>query len=110
MNSLVNFSDVAYTTRFRGNFAITWLPIACIRWVFPRPTPPYRNNGLYACPGRSATDRLAACARRFADPTMKLEKVYRWLMLLAPPSPPTLVGSTRICGDGGGALATRIGA
>jgi hypothetical protein len=31
---------------FAGNLAITWLPIACIRWVLPRPTPPYRNSGL----------------------------------------------------------------
>ncbi len=40
MNSLVNFSLVAYTTRLRGNFAATALPIACIRWVLPSPTPP----------------------------------------------------------------------
>ena len=75
MNSLVNFSDVTYTTRLRGNLATTALPMACIRWVLPSPTPPYRNSGLYAWPGRSATDSDAAWASRLADPTMKFEKV-----------------------------------
>ena len=40
MNSFVNFSLVAYATRFFGCREITACPIACIRCVFPRPDPP----------------------------------------------------------------------
>ena len=46
MKSFVNFSLVAYRIRLRGNLADTALPMACIRCVLPRPTPPYRKSGL----------------------------------------------------------------
>ena len=46
MKSLVNFSLVAYRIRLRGNLTETALPMACIRWVLPSPTPPYRKSGL----------------------------------------------------------------
>src|SRR3954465_5162631 len=77
MNSFVNFSEVAYATRFRGNFAATAFPIACIRCVLPRPTPPYRNSGVYAWPGRAATDSDAPGARRVADPRRQVEGARR---------------------------------
>src|SRR5207237_3561769 len=38
-------------------------------------TPPYRNSGLYALPGESATARQAACAKRLALPTTNVAKV-----------------------------------
>src|SRR3989338_3423879 len=50
--------------------------MACIRCVFPRPTPPYMNNGLYALAGESLTARDAALAKRFDGPTTKLSNVY----------------------------------
>ncbi len=53
--------------------------MACMRCVFPKPVPPYRNKGLYARPGDSATAFAAACAKRFPDPMTNLSKVYRGL-------------------------------
>jgi hypothetical protein len=46
MKSFVNFSLVAYRIRLRGNLIATALPMACMRCVLPRPTPPYRKSGL----------------------------------------------------------------
>jgi len=43
---LVNFSEVTYKTLVLMLSSNILLPIACIKWVFPRPTPPYKNNGL----------------------------------------------------------------
>src|SRR5579859_7223616 len=60
--------------------------MACIKWVLPMPTPPYRNSGLYAFEGCSATAREAACANSFDFPTTKLSNVYRkfnWWSLLS---------------------------
>src|SRR5690606_2521344 len=51
------------------------LPMAWIRWVLPRPTPPYRNNGLYEVPGFSATCKAAARANWLALPVTKLSNV-----------------------------------
>lgn len=58
MKSFVNFSLEVYSTLAFGWLLRTWWPIACIRCVLPRPTPPYINRGLYACAGASATARL----------------------------------------------------
>ena len=53
-------------------------PIACIRCVLPRPTPPYRNSGLKpGLDGRSATLLAQACANSFGLPTTKLSKLKR---------------------------------
>ncbi len=51
------------------------LPTAWIRWVLPRPTPPYRNSGLYEPPGFSATCIAAARASWFALPVTKVSNV-----------------------------------
>src|SRR6478609_8468926 len=51
------------------------LPMAWIRWVLPRPTPPYRNNGLYEVPGFSATCSAAARASWLALPVTKFSNV-----------------------------------
>src|SRR5689334_14887368 len=51
-----------------------WLPIAWIRCVLPRPTPPYTNSGLYDV-GWSATCRPAARASWFALPATNAPKV-----------------------------------
>src|SRR5512139_3761057 len=50
-------------------------PTAWIRWVLPRPTPPYRNSGLYEPPGFSATCIAAARASWFALPVTKVSNV-----------------------------------
>ena len=51
-------------------------PIACIKCVFPKPTPPYINNGLYVFAGLSATASAAACAKLLLFPTTNVSKVY----------------------------------
>ena len=56
----VNVSEVMKRTLEAGRVAVTKFPMAFIRCVFPSPTPPYRNSGLYASPGCSATARAAA--------------------------------------------------
>ena len=48
----------------------------CIKCVFPSPTPPYRNSGLYTSPGDSATATDAACAKLLLLPTTNVSKVY----------------------------------
>ena len=40
ISSLVKTSLVTYSTRLCGDASITKWAIECIRWVFPRPTPP----------------------------------------------------------------------
>ena len=52
------------------------LPIACIKCVLPKPTPPWRNNGLYEVAGASATARAAAWANLLYPPTTKVSNVY----------------------------------
>ena len=49
--------------------------MACIKCVFPRPTPPYKNNGLNGTSLFSETLRAAANANSLGLPTMKLLKV-----------------------------------
>jgi hypothetical protein len=48
----------------------------CIKCVFPRPTPPYKNRGLQISPGASATFRAYACAKLLLPPTTKVSNVY----------------------------------
>src|SRR6266581_7640902 len=58
-------------------FAHTYCPMACIKWVLPRPTPPYTKRGLYVRAGACATARLAACAISLFGPTTKDSNVFR---------------------------------
>src|SRR6266513_2110803 len=60
-------------------FAHTYCPMACIKWVLPRPTPPYTKRGLYVRAGDCATARLAACAISLFGPTTKDSNVFRGL-------------------------------
>src|SRR5216117_3335506 len=60
-------------------FAHTYCPMACIKWVLPRPTPPYTKRGLYVRAGACATARLAACAISLFGPTTKDSNVFRGL-------------------------------
>src|SRR5205814_5997418 len=58
-------------------FPHTYCPMACIKWVLPRPTPPYTKRGLYVRAGACATARLAACAISLFGPTTKDSNVFR---------------------------------
>src|SRR5213592_148680 len=60
-------------------FAHTYCPMACIKWVLPRPTPPYTKRGLYVRAGVCATARLAAWAISLFGPTTKDSNVFRGL-------------------------------
>src|SRR5213594_2588999 len=60
-------------------FAHTYCPMACIKWVLPRPTPPYTKRGLYVRAGACATARLAACAISLFGPTTNDSNVLRGL-------------------------------
>src|SRR5437870_10979977 len=60
-------------------FPHTYCPMACIKWVLPRPTPPYTKRGLYVRAGACATARLAACAISLFGPTTKDSNVFRGL-------------------------------
>src|SRR5213595_2313664 len=60
-------------------FPHTYCPMACIKWVLPRPTPPYTKRGLYVRAGACATARAAACAISLFGPTTKDSNVFRGL-------------------------------
>src|SRR5438093_8475590 len=60
-------------------FPHTYCPMACIKWVLPRPTPPYTKRGLYVRAGACATARLAACAISLFGPTTNDSNVLRGL-------------------------------
>jgi len=51
-------------------------PIACIKWVFPSPTPPYKKRGLYIRAGFCETAEQAAAASWLSPPTTNRSKVY----------------------------------
>ena len=76
ISSLVNFSEDTYTTFASFCSFIIECPIACIKCVFPRPTPPYKNNGLYAFAGDSATATHAAWANLLLLPITNVSNVY----------------------------------
>ena len=76
ISSLVKYSLVTYKTLDCGLFCSTKCAMECIRWVFPRPTPPYIKRGLYTSPGDSATATEAACASLLLLPTTNVSKVY----------------------------------
>ena len=71
--SVINSSHVQYNT-FLLELAVIKFPIACIRWVLPRPLLPYINNGLWIRPGASATAIAATFASRLVSPTTKFSK------------------------------------
>ena len=54
---------------------IIFQPIACIKCVFPNPTPPYKNKGLNDTLSASAILCEAAKASSFGFPTTKLSNV-----------------------------------
>ncbi len=77
MNWYMNFSADMYSTRRCGCFSRRFQAMACIRWVLPRPTPPYRNSGLNGTVSLSATRRAAAKASSLGLPTTKFAKLNR---------------------------------
>src|ERR1041384_7611828 len=82
-----------------GCLRFTSCPMACIRCVLPMPTPPYRNNGIYALVGRSATACDAAFANWFPAPMTNALNVYLGLSCAAESQ------SKRCCLDDEGADA-----
>ena len=70
MNSCIKWSEVTYRTIALGSFFFASFPMACNRWVFPSPVPPYMNSGLYTVPRPWHTAYAAAWAREFDGPTM----------------------------------------
>src|SRR5204862_7057297 len=60
-------------------FAEIACPMAFIKWVLPRPSPPYTKRGLYVRAGACATARLAACPISFFGRTTKDSNVFRGL-------------------------------
>ena len=75
--SRVNFSLVTTTTFLLGSVFITLFPMACIRCVFPRPTPPYIISGLKElCPRLLATELEAFLANSLLEPSMKFLNLY----------------------------------
>ncbi|KAG1477487.1 hypothetical protein G6F54_014075 [Rhizopus delemar] len=110
-----NCSERRYSTFAPG---LAWrmaLPAANIRWVLPRPTPPYRNSGLYEVPGFSAPCSAAARASWLALPVTKFSNVRSvfsrersYTMLAA--SAVTACAATVVAGGAGGAAACMGGA
>ena len=76
INWFVNFSEVTYRTLEFLLFSRILFPIACIKWVLPKPTPPYKNNGLYEFEGSFPTANAAAWANLLLFPTTKVSNVY----------------------------------
>src|SRR3989344_1093859 len=82
--SLVNFSDETY----RGRIFPLWnvlisLPIIWIRWVFPKPTPPYTKKGLYFVPGSCTIAGAAVYASSFDAPTTNVAAEYLGFKLVS---------------------------
>ena len=77
MNWYMKLSAVRYRTRRSGLLARICQAIACIRWVLPRPTPPYRNSGLKGASPASLARWQAAAASSLDLPTTKFPKVKR---------------------------------
>ena len=57
--------------------------MACIIWVFPRPTPPYIKRGLYDFPGFLAIWVAAAFASWLLFPSTKFSKLKTGLRRLS---------------------------
>ena len=72
----MNFSEVTYNILVFLLCTNISFAIACIKWVLPKPTPPYKKSGLYDVAGASATANAAACANLLLFPTTKLSNVY----------------------------------
>src|SRR5262245_21877333 len=82
------------------------------RCVLPRPTLPWRKNGLYAFPGASAVPAAAAQVKRLHGPTTKLSKVYLGFSprSLATRRPWRVASAETAWGSGGGAGWTGVAA
>ncbi len=65
-----------YRTVFSGYLSLMSTPIACAKWVFPKPTPPKISNGLKDVPpGFEATANPALRAKRLESPSKKFSKL-----------------------------------
>jgi len=74
--ALKNCSLRRYITRMPGALRRISLPAANIRWVLPRPVPPYSSSGLWArSPGFCAACHAAARPSWLLRPSTKLSKV-----------------------------------
>ena len=62
-------------TLLKGFLFFISCAIACIKWVLPNPTPPYKNKGLNGTSLASETLLAAAKASSFGFPTMKFANV-----------------------------------
>ena len=74
----MNCSAERYITLMSGRFDCSSQAIECIKWVFPRPTPPYKNRGLKVTGPASATRFAAAWANSLGLPTTKFSNTKRW--------------------------------
>ena len=74
MNSTMNFSADIDTTRRRGRRARKSWPMACSKWVLPRPVPPWMNNGLKLTVSAVASVWAAVAATSLALPTTNVSK------------------------------------
>ena len=74
MNSTMNFSADIETTREPRLWARKLWPIACSKWVLPRPVPPWMNSGLKFTAGELARVRAAVAATSLAFPTTNVSK------------------------------------
>ena len=72
MNSTMNFSADIETTRADGRRSRKAWPMACSRWVLPRPVPPWMNNGLNATRLGGGERPAAVAATSLALPTTKV--------------------------------------
>ena len=76
INCCVNFSEEIYNTVLSGYLSLISTPIACAKWVLPRPTPPYINKGLKEVPpGLFATAIPADRANLLESPSTKFLKL-----------------------------------
>ena len=72
----MNSFERRYSTRIDGRLARIALPAANIRWVLPRPVPPYSISGLWLrSPGFCAACQAAARPSWLLRPSTKLSKV-----------------------------------
>ena len=72
----VNFSAEIYKTVLSMYFSLIYTPIACAKWVIPRPTLQKINNGLKEVPpGLLPTAIPADLANLLESPSKKFSKL-----------------------------------
>jgi hypothetical protein len=82
-----------------GALGFQFPAMACIRWVLPKPTPPYKNSGLKVTGPASATRRAAAWASSFGLPTTKLSNVRKAASALMRATGATFCGQRCSCAE-----------